>query len=174
VLMEPSLVAGQTVRSIPDDIPTFCANASQRYQTSCYHFAGFLTYAQNYNVKNAVTACNEVPQEFQGECAVRVGEALFNKLKDNPQLLLESCEVGTLEVAKKCLFGVHMIAINATDYSFGELGMKLCSIAINQDLKSTCYHDLFTTITNKYGAEMKNKLCKELPDGEQFYCDTKI
>ena len=164
VLMEPQLQTSPPVFSVPEDMPAFCGGVAGVYQRSCYIFTGFLTYAKLRDPVTAIQACNKIPTEFQRECSERTGEALYVALQ-NPERITKSCEDGgkIQQVVRWCLRGANMTAVHSLNGLYGDMSVLICGAA-SSPFARTCYEDVSNILYLRYGQEIKDKFCGQLPD----------
>ncbi len=154
-------------KALPEDLLTFCGGLSGVYLEVCYRNIGSYEYSRTkQDITKGLDMCRSIPQNYQRECRVALGQQIYFNQRGNSQNILNLCRSEQKPEFKDCIDGAIMSSVSSDPLA--RHGFELCS-QVNDEIKPDCYQFLGGHIQAVYGQKSRLENCKQVKENMLIY-----
>lgn len=144
----------------------YCLTLPPEMATSCFEFAGYISYSQTKNVSVALNHCRNAPADTKRLCLERVGESLYEERFAQEDVSDCFGSVDT-DSAHRCLYGYIRASIDHINDAYGTFALASCTKLPKDQQREQCYLYAGQVMSVRYGKDKWATACGTIPE-ERF------
>lgn len=165
-LYEPSSF-NPVPKALPENLLAFCNSLTGVYLEVCYRNISTYEYARtNQDISRALDICRLIPQKYQRECRVALGQQFYFNQQANPEKIINLCKNEKEIEFKDCIDGAIMSSVSSDPLA--RHGFKICAL-VHKDIQKGCYRFLGSHIYEVYGQQSRLEDCKQAVEDMLVY-----
>ncbi len=123
------------VHTIPG-LLAFCENFALQNRQICYETIGVYAYNLFDDKKSSISMCEQIPDEFQKQCASKLGHFLFYLHLNNVNTFISTCDQFHSPLYNACILTGIRIALHQQNYR--QLTQKICK-NVRSEFSKQCF-----------------------------------